>query len=524
MDRREWLWLAAFIAGILLLTSLPYWSAARAQTPSLIFNGAVFDRQDYAVHLAAMHLGARGEWAYRLRFTAETHEGAYVKQFYLALGHAARLARLSLPAAYQLARWAFGAAALAAVYLLGARAFPSLFARRLFFALAALASGFGWLQLITGWLPDPSISPIDFWLVDAYPFFGILAFPHFAASIACLAGMPALFLSALRRPRGTKTAALILLGVFLAWTQPFAPALADLAMGGALLADAFAPRSRGGGRSWVNAIPWGGARLLGAAVLAQLPFVWYNFTIFRDDPLMQTFALQNATLSPPPVYYAAGFGVLGALALFGIPRQPEPARWSALAWLAGALALAYLPWNLQRRFVLALTIPLATLAVDGLRLIWRRVSAADWIQARRGLWATLLVLFASFSSLYLAAGTAFLMQARPPGFFDPAPLVNAVDQLARLARPDDVVLAESIEASQLIAARGGLVAFWGHPIETLDFDQKRLLAAQFYAGGLGEDWLRAAVVDWVIVEGEVLSLSLALVYEADGVQVYRVAP
>ena len=78
-SRQEWSWVLGISLLILLMSSLPYLVGYSSQTEEKVFGGAVLDRQDYAVHLATMQLGADGEWQYSFRFTTEDHQGAYVK-------------------------------------------------------------------------------------------------------------------------------------------------------------------------------------------------------------------------------------------------------------------------------------------------------------------------------------------------------------------------------------------------------------------------------------------------------------
>ncbi|MGD8759143.1 MAG: hypothetical protein PVJ07_02700, partial [Anaerolineales bacterium] len=69
VTRREWLWVAAVAAIVLLAATLPTIAGYLAQTPEAVFLGAVYDVQDYHSHLAKMQLGARGELGYRSLFT-----------------------------------------------------------------------------------------------------------------------------------------------------------------------------------------------------------------------------------------------------------------------------------------------------------------------------------------------------------------------------------------------------------------------------------------------------------------------
>ena len=183
--RHDLIWIFAVSAAILLWSSIPNWAGYQIETPNLRFRGIYFDSQDYAVHTATMEAGRHGEWPYQFRFTTEPHNPAYIRLFYVALGHLSRWLNLSSELTFQSARWLLGIAALLALYQLMRQIFPDRFWARTAFMLAALGSGLGWLQLILNWTPGP-ITPIDFWLIDDYVFFSLSVFPHFAFVTAAM--------------------------------------------------------------------------------------------------------------------------------------------------------------------------------------------------------------------------------------------------------------------------------------------------------------------------------------------------
>ncbi len=126
-----------------------------------------------------MEAGRQGEWAYRFRFTTEPHRPAYIRLFYVVLGHISSWLALAPEVTFQSARWLLGFVALFILYRLMQQIFSNLYWARVAFLLAALGSGLGWLQLIFNWTSS-KITPIDFWLIDDYIFFSLSVFPHFA--------------------------------------------------------------------------------------------------------------------------------------------------------------------------------------------------------------------------------------------------------------------------------------------------------------------------------------------------------
>ena len=526
----EWRWLVLVSFLIMAISSMPVIAGFAAQTPEMIFNGVVMDRQDFAVHLASMQQGLQGEWEYRLLFTTEPSNAKPVKLAYITLGHIARWLHLDLVLTYHIGRWVFGFGVLAMIYKLMAMTFEPLMLRRIGFLLAATASGLGWLMLAIDWLPDPQIWPVDFWLVDMYIFFSLATFPHFAAVALLILTMAISYLNFIETGKAGYWMLAAIAGVLIIPIQPFSVAIGDLIAGGVVIA------------SWRKQ---GKVRLIElmaliGLIVAQAPLLWLNARAFTSDPVWQGFAAQNITLSPPFVYYLLGIGILGPLAAWGgyiAWRRRNLAGVMALCWTVGALILCYAPLRLQRRFSVNLTVPLGLLASMALGM-----GLLPWLSKHQQWkrWGSLLMLLvvvvASPSSLYLSAGNALYASGQPAPIFDPASLVRVVDWLGENAGPDDALLA-SARSGLLVPPRIGLRTFIGHPIETLDYEQKNeRVKAFFQVEGMTMveriEFLTECDCNWVLFgpyegsEGKVFdpsSLSiLQLEHQEQDVRLYRI--
>jgi len=509
---------------------MPVIAGFAAQTPEMIFNGVVMDRQDFAVHLASMQQGLQGEWEYRLLFTTEPSNAKPVKLAYITLGHIARWLHLDLVLTYHIGRWVFGFGVLAMIYKLMAMTFEPLMLRRIGFLLAATASGLGWLMLAIDWLPDPQIWPVDFWLVDMYIFFSLATFPHFAVVALLILTMAISYLNFIETGKVGYWMLAAIAGVLIIPIQPFSVAIGDLIAGGVVIA------------SWRKQ---GKVRLIElmaliGLIVAQAPLLWLNARAFTSDPVWQGFAAQNITLSPPFVYYLLGIGILGPLAAWGgyiAWRRRNLAGVMALCWTVGALILCYAPLRLQRRFSVNLTVPIGLLASMALGM-----GLLPWLSKHQQWkrWGSLLMLLvvvvASPSSLYLSAGNALYAGGQPAPIFDPASLVRVVDWLGENAGPDDALLA-SARSGLLVPPRIGLRTFIGHPIETLDYEQKNeRVKAFFQVEGMTMveriEFLTECDCNWVLFgpyegsEGKVFdpsSLSiLQLEHQEQDVRLYRI--
>ena len=522
---KDLIWIALIATLILAFSTLPNWIGYHAQTDELAYKGIFFDPQDYAVHISMLRAGMQGDWAYQFRFTTEPHQGAYTRLFYLAIGQINRLFRLEPALFFEISRWAFGYLALFTVYALTKRFFKDAFWQRITFLLAIFGSGLGWLQLIFGWVPGP-ITPIDFWLIDAYAFFGIALFPHFSLVTAMLCLVFLLFLDFIKEGRWVHIMGILGIAILTQFVNPIAFVLVDIALATVTII------------IWdqTKKIDWKQFFALGLIAAAQLPLLIYNINLLTNDPTWAQFTVQNETLSPPPIYYLWGFGLLWLFALMGLAssslRRRNPALLGVAAWVVTGFVLAYAHFAIQRRFLHGVTIPLAILATHSLKQIIH-VSSQKWpdFVKRANSILFLSVFLISLSSIYLILGRSLFMLNRPSEFFYPASLNPALAWLDENAAPDDFVLS-STPSGQLIAQKTNLRVYIGHEMETLDFNTKSQTVTDFYNHQTDSDWLENSTARWVLYgpyermltgNEDFVPVGLETVYHSEGVTIYRVS-
>ena len=517
---KEYRW--ALLVSVLLLAfgSIPIIAGYSVQTPGQRFIGTFYDKPDYAVHMAMLQYGEQGGWDYQLRFTTEQQSSAYVRLFYVLLGHLVGWTHLPAAILFQIARLAFGLLACLSVYRLLLRVFPSVNQRRLAFVLTMLGAGVGWIQVLFAWVPS-KVAPVDLWLIDAFPLFSIDLFPHFAATIAALAIAITAFLDHLNRPRWQNLLVIGTCAIFVQIVNPIAFILADLAMGGILVLDIWQ-------KGRIN-IPL--ALSLSLIAVIQIPLTVYTFVLLTRDPAWAIFTSQNITLSPPPLYYLLGFALFWPFVLAGLFKtfryKDAGLGWAAI-WTISAFGLAYFPVNIQARFLLAVTLPLAVLATPSLLEFSHWLSIHLHLGLNTG--AVLVTALASMSTLLLVGTTSLGMAARPASLFEPAALVQAVDWLGKNGSPNDVVLAAEPTAL-LVAIRTPLRLYSGHAMETLNYAEKSQAVQRFYQGEQPSRWLVAQGITWVIFgphEAEwrqtpLDSSGMENAYHNDQVIIYRVS-
>ena len=391
-----------FALLLALLTSLPYIAGALNTPQGWVYSGApglpAGARVDYNSHLAKMWQGLRGQWDYHLLFTHETHPGIPLLQgFYIGLGALAALTPFGLVAVYHIARFLLTLAMLIALWVFACRYFEKRSERWLPLLLATLAGGWSWLLLaVPG--QTANVSPIEFWLLDAFNLLGALTMPHFAAAVILQIVVVLSFESWLEK--GQKSSLLLLTLALLAEAivQPYivlliGPLLAIWSAYQVLLLKSVRLR-----RALWLILP------LGLHALVIL----YHFSAINADPIWSDFSAQNKTLSPPPLFYLLGYLPLLLPALLGLRHLWQAERhWRLLLlWLLLAALLLYFPLPTQRRYLLGLQTPLALLAAFG----WTRVVLPRLRAGYRQVLSAIYVLLASVSLIGVLLASIAVVQ------------------------------------------------------------------------------------------------------------------
>ena len=149
---KDLFWFSLIAIAILAFSSIPFWVGRSAETDTLLFRGTYFDETDYAVHISMMQAGRMGDWTYQMRFTSEEHQPAFLRMFYIILGHISKWINLDVENTFHVARWIFGFIALYSIYKLCTKIFPNQNHARGAFLLSVLGAGAG-------------LAPIDAWRI-----------------------------------------------------------------------------------------------------------------------------------------------------------------------------------------------------------------------------------------------------------------------------------------------------------------------------------------------------------------------
>ena len=470
---------------VLVISCLPYTLGYGFAPRGWDFGGFIINAEDSNTYLAAMQQGVQGAWRFHLLYTSEDHPGAFLYLFYLLLGHLSALTGFPLILTYHLARLFCGLALLMVAYF-----FIAFFIRRravrwIAYLLVCFSSGLGWLVLLISPTPPGGISPIDFWLMDAYTFFTILLVPHFCLGVALLLLVFVFMLDYFRRVRLPSLIMAVIASWLLAVVNPYLLLIAGCVLAGYWLSLLCLRRK-------LPLDEGKGLVVLGCSLIPPLSYYW----TMTSDPVMRAFSEQDITMSPPPSFYILGYGLVFLLAIGGfihISRQCRERELFLTTWLVVVAIMLYFPFKVQRRSITGLHIPLCILASLGLfkyvlpAVYHSRVSRAisralSYDRRRLRLFILNLIVVATFpSNLYLLASSSLAALQGHAALFHTKAENQAIDWLADNSQPTDTILC-SYWVGNYIPARIGHRVFLGHWDETIDYTQKRGAVEAFFQG------------------------------------------
>lgn len=488
IPRAEWRRAMAVALVVVALSTVPYAAGYLAQSPEQRFVGAVYDWEDYYSHLAKMQQGAQGAWQYRILFTPEDHAGAPINFFYIFLGHLSAVLGLTPVLVFHLARLLCGLALLLTVYWFMALFIPERKVCWTAYGLACLSSGLGWLVLlVTRSYTLGGVTPVDFWLIEMYTFFTVLTFPHTCLAQAAYLLAFAWMVQLLAGKGGWRTwLSATGAAVILTIIHPYSLMPLDISL--ALYGLYRLLRHRAAA---VRPLAW----LAGFAVI-PVPLIFSSYRTISSNPVLSAWQAQSYTLSPSPLHYLLGYGLLLPLAAWGgvwLLREKEERGVSLVLWPLCVAPLLYLPliFYLQRRMIEGVHVPICALAALGLhRGVLPALSRSRLASelARRGyprrrllrVTQSLLVALTTLSTWYLLVSLSLGAVGGYGPLYRTRAEMEAVQWLGGHTAPDDTVLS-SYEMGGTIPAWIGHRVFWGHWAETIYLPQKRAEAHAFYS-------------------------------------------
>jgi len=509
------------------LILLPYIFAAISAGSEYRFGGFLFNVYDGNSYLAKIYQGYRGDWRFTLPYTAEPGAGAYLFLFYILLGHISRWISIAPIYVFHLVRIISAGLLAVLLYHLAVKTSSRITGSIWGFTLLLLGSGSGWLLSLGGELGA------DFWVAEAYPFLSSYATPHFALGLALLVWI---FLEAARyRSRGRSILA-VCLSFCLSIIAPFGVVVAAVVLV-AVSAWEFFTRSkyRPAAKTTPDELEFREKWLPPAfyalvnVLIGGVPFLIYQLLAIRLDPVLSGWNAQNLTPSLPGwnVVVSMSPAILaGILWMLTAWRRKHEINMLCCIWLLSGVILLYVPFDLQRRFMMGLFIPAACLAGLGIQAL------AGKSPRKANLSGVALVLFSIVTNLVILASTFHGISSRDPLIYLSREEAAALEWIAGNTEEQALVLA-SPEMGLFIPAHTGRRVIFGHPFETVNAVEEKQAVTAFYSNTAVMDrqaFLEEREIDFVFLGRRERSFhppampdSLLPVYSTVEVVIFQVA-
>lgn len=529
LTRNNWRWAILWSLTIIFLSYLPYFIIRFISPDGWQFTGVLANPFDNQSYLAKMRHGYDGHWLFHVTYTAEPHQGVVIYTFYLALGHLAAFSGLPLTAIFHAARLIAGFCLHLVIFRFIALVTPDQDERRLAFLLILTGSGLGWLGLILG------AFPIDLWVPEAFVPYSLYTNPHFLVGMVLMVIIfQAVLQPALINEPPTSTlppARLLpsLLGLGLTAVALGFILIFGLATVWAMLGIYLGWRYLTGRR-----LPWSQIWPTLAVILFSGPIVLYYYWVSLNNPVVAGWSVQNVTPAPKIIDLILGYGLTGLLAGLGVwfilrnRSTHKRGEWFVFWWALTTIILVYLPFDLQRRFITGLHIPLAILAAIGLQR-WLRQRQIK--RRRRRQISIGVITLGLLGTLFVWSLPLLSAQQSATGLSDTDLLFLQAEEIAGLtwldanSQADDVILA-SPRLGLFIPVHTGARTFYGHPFETVEAEEKKALVQSFYKGEVNDvppavDFIIYGPSERAIGRPKILS-TYPVVFSTDEIKIYKV--
>ena len=442
-----------------------------------VFSGVVFNPIDGYTYLAKMEIGSAGDWLFSLPFTASPGEGRLLFPFYIMAGQFFQIVGVPLSAGFNILRLlAYGCLVLVLFRLADCIFQDKTDSRGLSVFLMAAGGGLGWLLLPFGKYGA------DFWVSEAFPFLAGLANPHFPLALALMVFSVILF----KHPKtGWRRLVFGLIAIFLSILSPFGFVL----------------------MSFVLIFAWVWERLDGQSsallpvlifVTAGLPYSIYQYWAVGSTPQLVAWTAQNQTPSPQIWDVLLSFSpwilliFVGWRYVYALKNNPVVRR--LIIWVIVGLLLTVIPYNLQRRFMIGLSIPITSLGL----LVLPTIAPQLKISIRKFL--PICAAATIPTTILILLMVSFAIGTRTPMYYYQWDELKAVEWLSQQKDGKALVLA-SDQSGLFIPAVSRLRVLYGHPFETVDAENEKQSVTDFFTGKLNlaaeKDYLKRKRVNWI---------------------------
>ena len=468
VEKRNIIWVSMLA---IVLLSVPYLIAFFGGNEQWEFGGFLLNPVDGHSYLAKMQQGYQGEWKFVLPYTSEPGNGAFLFIFYIGLGHLARILSFPLIWIFHAFRLIGAIFLISMLWKLSGELITEEKERLLLFCLTVFGSGLGWIGVLGGLFTS------DFWVAEAYPFLSMYANPHFPLGLGLMVWVIL--------PGKHGLIRYIIGGLAIAVIQPFAVVIVIVITLFLFIFDLFKMGNINiekllGSDSFIRMI---GIGVGGGSILL------YQYLSILKDPVLAVWNQQNLTPPPTLVDFIFSFSPVLLLAGFGIKNAINTdIGKKMLIWAVASITLIMIPWNLQRRFLTGLYVPLAGLAVLGLKELASRFMFNS-IKA-----IIIVVILAVPTNLIILISGIQASLVQDKNIYYSVELVKAFDWINEYTDHNDLILADKTKGL-LIPSLTGRRVIYGHPFETINVEAELEFINGFFEGRMDEKTLTEYLKD-----------------------------
>ncbi len=448
-----------------------------------LFGGLFFNPIDGYSYFAKMQQGNAGDFTFQLPYASQPNKEIYIFTLYILMGHLSRILGLTIPITYHILRIAIAILFFFSLGPLFDKFFPNdnAFYKGAFISIL-FGGGLGWIYFLFGDLP------LDFWVSEAFVFLSAFSNPHFILTFLCLSLLLNLLLS---ENYGFKPLiGYFVIGLILVNISPFAAVV----FGFVMITNLFMTR-KNFSKKFITTLSFG------------LPVVFigaYQYFTIKSDPILSIWNSQNVTTTPtiPNLFFGLSPLLIGSIILllliFNKKIVISKPVILLLSWIIFSIVMGYFPFNLQRRFLVGIYLPLSI-------TFWYLFSAYATEKGKTisKLLPIFIIVISVISNLIIFAGSLSALNNQDPIFFIKSDVIQAIDWMDANIEQNSVIL--STEKTGLeIPALGNYRVVYGHPFESLNAEATQQIIDNFWENQLTEEiainLLKVHNVDYIFCE------------------------
>ncbi|MFA6099125.1 MAG: hypothetical protein WCV50_06345 [Patescibacteria group bacterium] len=369
ISKKEWIFLALVIAGVILITAVPYLYGYFTAPPGTVYSGLHYlTPGDTNVFMSMIEQAKQGRITFLNLYTSEPQHEILTNPLWLTVGWLGKIFKMSNLLTLHVARSIWAAIFIFVIFLLLAYLFKDPQKRKWFLVFIIFASGLGvFFNPILFDVNNLYEHPTDTWVVESVTFLTLYHSPHLIASLTLLVLTFLLMLLAFEKDQIRYSLGAGIATFFLLWFHPFNGPTVYAVLGVYLLFI-----------FWKNKkIIWSHVKHYLILCALPVPIVLYLFLTAQADWVTRQWEKQNILPSPSVWMYLIGYGLLLPLVVVGLWitfKKVNNKGIFIISWLLCSSLLIYVPVSFQRRMSEGLHVPIAILAGLGFLYLIKRIN------------------------------------------------------------------------------------------------------------------------------------------------------